>query len=169
MHFHGFVIWLPFALCQCGGAPDVPFWRKGEDAMRAMLIGFGAVMAVAACVGPMALQGPGAAKDYADYCAGCHGAGGDPGPVAQELKLHPVALADLTAMNEGVFPEARVMSKIVGYKKHGEMMGASPGDMPPFEALTEGPVVLYDSGDGVQTPTPLRLVRLMEYVKGLGG
>ena len=122
---------------------------------------------LAACLAPMAFQGPSPAKDYADYCAGCHGNGTDPGPIAQELKLHPVALADMTAMNEGIFPEARVMSKIVGYTKNGVMMGAQGGQMPPFTALAEGPVVLYDSGDGIPTPTPVRLVRLMEYVKGL--
>lgn len=121
---------------------------------------------LAACLAPFGTA-PGPARDYADYCAGCHGAGGAPGPIARELHLNPTPLADLTVMNEGVFPEARVMSKIVGYREHGEMMGAQAGQMPPFEALTEGPVVLYDSGDGVPTPTPLRLVRLMEYVKGL--
>ena len=135
--------------------------------MRAGLMVFGVAMAVGACVGPMALQGPGAARDYADYCVGCHGAGGTPGPIAQELNLTPVSLSDLTMMNDGNFPEARVMSKIVGYTKDGQMYGAEPGHMPPFEVLLEGPVVLYDSGDGVPTPTPLRLVRLMEYVKGM--
>lgn len=131
--------------------------------------GFGALAMLAGCLAPLALQGPAPAKDYADYCAGCHGAGGAPGPLAQELHLRPTALADLTEMNEGIFPEARVMSKMVGHIEDGEMAGAVAGDMPPFTALTEGPVVLYDSGDGVPTPTPLRLVRLMEYVKGLGG
>lgn len=135
--------------------------------MRAGLMVFGVAMAVGACVGPMALQGPAPAQDYADYCAGCHGAGGTPGPIAQELKLHPVSLADLTMMNDGNFPEARVMSKIVGHREHGEMIGAEAGDMPPFEALLDGPVVLYDTGDGIQTPTPIRLVRLMEYIKSM--
>ncbi len=135
--------------------------------MRALSLGFAASLMLAACALPVALQGPAPAKDYADYCAGCHGAGGAPGPLAQELHLRPTALADLTEMNEGVFPEARVMSKMVGHIEDGEMAGAVAGEMPPFTALTEGPVVLYDSGDGVPTPTPLRLVRLMEYVKGL--
>ena len=135
--------------------------------MRVMLIGFGLTLGLAACVGSADFGAPSAAKDYSDYCAGCHGKGGDPGPIAQELKLHPVSLADLTMMNDGNFPEARVMSKIVGYRSHGELVGAVPGQMPPFEALTEGPTVLYDTGDGIPTPTPVRLVRLMEYIKGM--
>ena len=100
--------------------------------MRAMLIGFGMALGLAACVGSADFGAPSAAKDYADYCAGCHGTGGDPGPIAQELKLHPVSLADLTMMNDGNFPEARVMSKIVGYREHGQMVGAVPGQMPPL-------------------------------------
>lgn len=135
--------------------------------MRAILIGCAGAMALVACGGPVDLGAPAASRDYADYCAGCHGAGGEPGPIAQELKLHPVSLADLTMMNDGNFPEARVMSKIVGHREHGEMIGAEAGDMPPFEALLDGPVVLYDSGDGIQTPTPIRLVRLMEYIKSM--
>jgi len=134
--------------------------------MRAMLLIFGAAMGLAACAAA-GLQGSAPATDYANYCAGCHGSGGEPGPIAKELHLRPVSLADLTMMNEGVFPEARVMSKIVGYTRHGEMFGAQAGQMPPFEALTEGPTVLYDSGDGIATPTPLRLVRLMEYIKAM--
>lgn len=135
--------------------------------MRALILALPIPILLAACVGGVAFQGPSGAKDYTDYCAGCHGDGRTPGPIATELKLAPTPLADLTAMNEGVFPEARVMSKITGYKEHGEMVGAQAGQMPPFEPLTEGPVVLYDSGDGIPTPTPVRLVRLMEYVKGL--
>ncbi|MFC5736195.1 cytochrome c [Sinirhodobacter huangdaonensis] len=133
--------------------------------MRALMLI--APLALAACLPPAADRVPTPAEDYASYCAGCHGNGRDPGPIARELKLSPTPLADLTTLNEGIFPEARVMSKIVGYKEHGEMVGAQAGDMPPFEPLTEGQVVLYDSGDGIPTPTPLRLVKLMEYVKAM--
>ena len=135
--------------------------------MRAILMCFGGAMGLAACMGAVDLTAPSPARDYADYCAGCHGTGGDPGPIAQELKLHPVSLADLTMMNDGNFPEARVMSKIVGHREHGEMIGAQAGEMPSFEPMLDGPVVLYDSGDGIATPTPARLVRLMEYIKGM--
>lgn len=135
--------------------------------MRALFLALPVSLILLACNGGVAFQGPSGAKDYADYCAGCHGAGTAPGPIAQELKLAPTPLAGLAAANGGVFPEARVMSKIVGYTRNGVMLGAKGGQMPPFTALTEGPVVLYDSGDGIPTPTPVRLVRLMEYVKGL--
>ncbi|SOC05299.1 cytochrome c [Rhodobacter maris] len=135
--------------------------------MRAHMTVFALTLAGLAACAPLVHGLPPAAQDYQDYCAGCHGTGGEPGPIATELHLRPVSLADLTMMNDGNFPEARVMSKIVGHKEHGEMMGAEAGQMPPFEPMLEGPTVLYDSGDGVPTPTPLRLVRLMEYVKGM--
>lgn len=106
-------------------------------------------------------------EDFQTYCATCHGTGTTPGPLAREMNLTPTPLADLTKMNEGNFPEARVMSKIVGYREHGKMVGAQPGQMPAFEEMLDGPTVLYDTGDGIPTPTPLRLVRLMEYIKGI--
>ena len=110
---------------------------------------------------------PAAKDDFQTYCAACHGDGAAPGPLAREMKLHPTPLADLTRMNEGNFPEARVMSKVVGYTEHGRMMGADPGKMPAFSQMLDGPTILYDTGDGIPTPTPLRLVRLMEYIKSI--
>ena len=41
------------------------------------------------------------------------------------------------------------------------------GVMPEFSALMEGDAVPYDGGDGILTPTPLRLVALAEYLKTL--
>lgn len=120
---------------------------------------------VAACTLPEGA--PTARQDFQTYCAGCHGTGTAPGPLAQEMKLNPTPLADLTKMNEGNFPEARVMSKIVGYREHGRMVGAQPGQMPAFDEMLDGPAVLYDTGDGIPTPTPLRLLKLMEYIKSI--
>ena len=39
--------------------------------------------------------------------------------------------------------------------------------MPEFASLLDGQLVPFDGGDGIETPTPLRLVQLAEYVKGL--
>ncbi|HEY0213012.1 MAG TPA: cytochrome C [Paenirhodobacter sp.] len=124
-------------------------------------------LSLAACLVSGVGSLPTPRSDFATYCADCHGDGGDPGALARELQIHPTPLADLTKMNEGNFPEARVMSKIVGYRQHGELVGAQAGQMPSFGDLADGPTVLYDSGDGIATPTPLRLVRLMEYIKGI--
>ena len=39
--------------------------------------------------------------------------------------------------------------------------------MPAFAPLLDTDLVLFDGGDGIATPTPLRLVQLGEYVKTL--
>ena len=39
--------------------------------------------------------------------------------------------------------------------------------MPSFAPLLEGALVPYDGGDGIETPTPERLVALAEYLKRL--
>jgi len=73
----------------------------------------------------------------------------------------PADLTAISARSGGSFPQAQVMSKIWGYtQQNGQVM-------PGFAALLEGDTVLFDSGDGIATPTPLRLVQLGEYLRGL--
>ena len=57
-----------------------------------------------------------------------------------------------------------VMGKVYGYSR-GE--GGGGGPMPEFGPLLEGESVLYDAGDGIPTPTPVRLIDLAEYVRSL--
>lgn len=108
---------------------------------------------------------PSGAEDFAAFCSGCHGAGGKgDGPMAAELAHKPADLTRLAARNGGEFPKLRVMAKIWGYT--GGHDGAAV--MPNFGPLLDSPLVPYDAGDGIQSPTPLRLVQLAEYVEGLG-
>lgn len=129
-------------------------------------IGMIALFALAACVLPGAEteeQTTGAA-DFATYCAGCHGAGGKgDGEMAAGLDKRPADLTTLSAKNGGTFPATRVMAQIWGYT------GGKDGGrvMPKFSALLDGELVPYDGGDGIASPTPVRLVQLAEYVKGL--
>lgn len=39
--------------------------------------------------------------------------------------------------------------------------------MPDFGPLLQGEMVPYDGGDGILSPTPIRLVELAEYLKTL--
>lgn len=107
---------------------------------------------------------PTGAEDFAAYCAACHGAGarGD-GPAAADLPRRPADLTRLAASSGGAWPGTRVMAKIWGYT------GGRDGGvvMPSFAALLDGEAVLYDGGDGIATPTPVRLVQLSEYLRGL--
>ena len=127
--------------------------------MRKPLI---ALLFLAACV-PGAKDAPDAAQDYADYCAACHGATGKgDGIAAAGLSKKPADLTRLAARNGGAFPTTRVMAQIWGYAK-----AKGRGVMPDFAPMMTGDLVPYDGGDGIETPTPVRLVALAEYLKTL--
>lgn len=120
-------------------------------------------LALAACVDREAPT-PTGAEDFASYCSGCHGAGGKgDGPAAAGLDRRPADLTRISARNGGVFPGTRVMAKIWSYS-------GGPGaetPMPSFAPLLDGDLVGYDGGDGIKSPTPVRLVQVAEYLKSL--
>lgn len=129
-------------------------------------LGMIAVFGLAACVLPGAGQEEQTtgAEDYAAYCAACHGPGGrGDGEAAAGLGKRPADLTGLAARNGGTFPSTRVMAQIWGYT--GGRDGARV--MPQFAALLDGTLVPYDGGDGIMTPTPIRLVELAEHLKTL--
>ena len=107
---------------------------------------------------------PSGAEDFADYCSACHGVGGKgDGEMALNLTRRPADLTGLSARNGGTFPTTQVMAKIWGYT--GGKGGAAV--MPNFGPLLESDLVPYDGGDGIMTPTPLRLVQIAEHLKTL--
>lgn len=130
--------------------------------LRLALIVLPAVFALGACVDGKATPDSGA-EDYAAYCSACHGVGGKgDGEMSGELARKPADLTGLAARNDGAFPTTKVMAQIWGYA------GAKGrGVMPDFGPLLEGNMVPYDGGDGIETPTPIRLVQLAEYLKSL--
>lgn len=121
------------------------------------------VLVVSACVlGQAGGKMPSGAQDFADYCSACHGAGGKgDGELASGLAKRPADLTGLAARNGGAFPTTRVMAKIWGYT--GGKAGESP--MPNFGPLLDSDLVPYDGGDGIMSPTPLRLVQIAEHLK----
>jgi mono/diheme cytochrome c family protein len=105
---------------------------------------------------------PTGAEDFATYCSGCHGADGTGnGPDAAGLATRPANLTTILARNGGTFPMTRVMAQIWGYAQENGRV------MPRFAPLLDSNLVFFDSGDGIETPTPLRLVQLGEYVKSI--
>lgn len=106
---------------------------------------------------------------YRDYCVSCHGtAGKGDGPLAAGLSRAPADLTTITARHGGTFPLAAVMSQIDGYSRG--LHGAAGDDamvMPEFGTILAGKTVLYDVGDGIDTPTPERLAALAEYLRSL--
>ncbi len=134
----------------------------------ALILPLGLTLALAACLpAPQTDRAeviPTGAEDYRSYCAGCHGATGKgDGEKAASLPTRPANLTTIAARNGGTFPMTRVMAHVWGYAQEDGRV------MPRFAPLLEGNLVLFDSGDGVATPTPIRLVQLGEYVKGLQG
>jgi mono/diheme cytochrome c family protein len=123
-------------------------------------------LALSACVETK--EAPSGAEDFATFCSACHGAAGKgDGDAAATLDRKPADLTGLSARNGGVFPGTRVMAKIWGYTgvKPGHAADSSP--MPQFGPLLQGDLVPYDGGDGIATPTPVRLVAIAEYLKTL--
>lgn len=125
------------------------------------------VLASAACVPQDNTKDiPSGPQDFAVYCAGCHGAGGKgDGDLAKDMKPRPANLTTLSARNGGTFPTTRVMAQIWGYKGK---KGA--GVMPDFGELMNADnvtLVPYDGGDGILSPTPIRLVQVAEYLKSI--
>jgi mono/diheme cytochrome c family protein len=133
----------------------------------AAISGGAALAILAGCVlpeaTPEASTGHGA-QDFSELCAPCHGhSGTGNGPLAGGLEHPPADLTGLSARNGGSFPMAMVMHKIWGYAG-----GAAPSAiMPKFGPLMDSPTVLFDAGDGIQTPTPERLVDLANYLTTL--
>jgi mono/diheme cytochrome c family protein len=124
------------------------------------------MLLLAACV-PAAPTAPASGKaDFMDLCAPCHGVTGKgDGELGKTLAHRPADLTRISARHGGEFPMAYVMSKIWGYPK-----GKAPSAlMPKFAPLMEGPTVLVDTGDGIQTPTPQRLVEIANYLVTIQG
>lgn len=106
---------------------------------------------------------PTGAQDFADFCAGCHGLSGKgDGEMAGTLARRPANLTLLAQRNGGVFPTTRVMAKIWGYTG-----GKGSDVMPNFGPLLDSALVPYDGGDGIQTPTPIRLVQIAEHLQSI--
>ena len=101
---------------------------------------------------------------FMENCAVCHGsdAKGE-GPMARALENAPPDLTLIALRNGGTFPTVNVLSTIDGYTK----TTPSGPNMPEFGALLEGDLVPLDTGDGILTPTPRKLVALLEYIESI--
>lgn len=95
---------------------------------------------------------------FKQYCAPCHGLDGKgTGPAAAALKKNPANLTELTAKNNGKFPELRVFNTIKGDV---EVSAHGSRDMPVWGAL-------FPSVSSTQGEVQLRLSNLTDYVKSI--
>ena len=101
---------------------------------------------------------------FIENCAVCHGEDGKgEGPMARAMADAPANLTLIAVANGDAFPRARVLSLIDGYARS-DLDG--PG-MPEFGELLKGDLVPLDTGDGILTPTPRKLVALLEYLESI--
>lgn len=102
---------------------------------------------------------------YQDFCAACHGPGGKgDGPLAGNWKTPPADLTGISRRNGGTFPLAQVMSQIDGYTRRNDHGSAMPEMGQVFQ---DGPLVMVDTGDGIETPVPVPLLELAEYLRSI--
>lgn len=101
---------------------------------------------------------------FADHCVACHGAGGrGDGPDAAGLDTTPADLTRIAARRDGVWPMLEVMSIIDGYTRRFTLRA----DMPVLPEITDGPVVDFDTGNGVVHKVPARLIAIANYLETL--
>ena len=121
-----------------------------------------AVVLAGACTPPPEVTGRAL---YGEFCVTCHGVTGEgDGPAATGLARAPADLTAISARNGGVYPLAGVLSTIDGYTRARE----DNLTMPEFGVMLEdGTLVRVDTGDGIPTPVPERLLALAEYLRTL--
>lgn len=129
-----------------------------------LCVGGAAALLVAACA-PEDMPEASEGRDlFMQNCAVCHGADGrGNGPVASAMDPPPSDLTVLAARNDGDLPVAEILSKIDGYAQGG-ITGPS---MPQFGDLFRGDLIPIDTGDGIMTPTPRKLVALLAYIESI--
>ncbi len=96
---------------------------------------------------------------YRSYCSSCHGVDGKGnGPAAPAMKRMPSDLTQLTANNNGKFPELHVYATIQG---DGNSPAHGSKDMPVWGNLFQG------MSHGNTAEVQLRISNLVTYIKGL--
>jgi len=102
---------------------------------------------------------------YEDFCATCHGASGKgDGTLAGDWSQPPADLTRIAERNGGTFPLAKVMSTIDGYSRR-KMHGSTMPEM--GQVFQDAPMVLVDTGDGIETPVPKPLMDLADYLRSI--
>lgn len=97
-------------------------------------------------------------------CVSCHGvAGRGDGPLAAGLGTAPADLTKIAARRDGVWPMLEVMSILDGYLKT-----TNPReDMPVFEGFLDDEMVEFETGNGVTTLVPTKLIEVVNYLETL--
>lgn len=96
------------------------------------------------------------------HCASCHGTGGTgDGPLSEVLTIPPADLTGLSARNDGVFPLARVLSRIDGTTE----VLAHGAPMPVFGLILDGPSEVVLAPDGSDVAAPEALINIAAWLQ----
>jgi hypothetical protein len=101
---------------------------------------------------------------YNENCVSCHGADGKgDGPVAARLSTPPADLTRIAARRDGVWPMLEVMAILDGYSRN----TLPREDMPVFENFLDNEMSEFDTGNGVVTLVPTKLIEIVYYLESL--
>ena len=102
-----------------------------------------------------------AKADYVNYCASCHGVGGERnGPIASELKTKPTNLTVLAKNNGGKFPFLKLRKIVDGSYSTGTLHAHSSNEMPIW-----GDAFRRESlDDNSYIATQARIMNILDYI-----
>lgn len=101
---------------------------------------------------------------FRQNCVSCHGVTGrGDGPLSARLGTAPADLTQIAARRDGVWPMLEVMSILDGYLK-----ATNPReDMPIIDDLLDNDMVEFDTGNGLPTLVPIKLIEVVNYLESL--
>jgi hypothetical protein len=101
---------------------------------------------------------------YKENCVSCHGTDGKgDGPLAAGLNTPPADLTKIAARRDGIWPILEVMSILDGYYRN----TLPREDMPVFESFLDNEMSEFDTGNGVLTLVPTKLIEIVYYLESL--
>lgn len=101
---------------------------------------------------------------YVQNCVSCHGVDGrGNGPVAASMATPPADLTRIAARRDGVWPLLEVMAILDGYNRN----TLPREDMPVFESFLDNEMSEFDTGNGVMTLVPTKLIEIVYYLESI--
>ena len=101
---------------------------------------------------------------YEQNCVSCHGLEGKgDGLRAARLNTPPPDLTKIAARRDGVWPMLEVMAILDGYSRN----TLPREDMPVFENFLDNEMSEFDTGNGVVTLVPTKLLDIVYYLETL--
>ena len=101
---------------------------------------------------------------FEENCLSCHGPDGKgDGPSAADLNTPPVDLTRISARRDGVWPMLEVMTILDGYNRN----TLPREDMPVFENFLDNEMSEFDTGNGVPTLVPTKLIEIVYYLESI--